>query len=308
MISEDLHPPSETYLIGVSGGHDSISLLETLLAQSYDHLIVCHLDHQLRGEESREDAEFVQRIAEERSLPCEIQAENVEALAGQHRLSLEAAGRFARHSFFTTCAKRHKTKRVMLAHHADDQAETILLHLLRGTGLAGLAGMTEVSPQADLIFHRPFLSYPRTFLPPPSAFREDSSNASLDHARNRLRKIALPALRDSLQRDPVPPLLRLSSLIRAENELLESMTHEALTGIRTAQGSLSTIGLRTLPLALQRRVLHHWLREDPQVSEVSFQVVEDIRHLLLHDQPSTVNLPNCLRVARRAKLLSIEPQ
>src|SRR5438067_503754 len=132
-------PPSRRYLIGVSGGRDSIALLHLLVDLGYNKLVVCHLNHQLRGRESRRDARFVEKIARGLQLGCEIGSTDVGALAKQSILSIEKAARFGRFAFFVVAARRHGCSRIFLAHHADDLVVTALLNLFRGARPRGIA-------------------------------------------------------------------------------------------------------------------------------------------------------------------------
>src|SRR5207249_5122073 len=111
----------------------------------YKKLIVCHLNHQLRGASSRGDARFVERIARNLKLNCEIGSTDVGALAKRSKLSIETAARFARLAFFVEVALRRRCSRIFLAHHADDLAETALLNLFRGAGPGGMAAMRKFS-------------------------------------------------------------------------------------------------------------------------------------------------------------------
>src|SRR2546423_5431802 len=107
-------PPTKRYLIGVSGGRDSIALLHLLVASGYKNLVVCHLNHQLRGASSRGDARFVGKAARNLRLDCEIGSTDVGALAKRSKLSIETAARFARFAFFVEVARRHRCSRIFL--------------------------------------------------------------------------------------------------------------------------------------------------------------------------------------------------
>ncbi len=130
--------PDARYLIGVSGGRDSVALLRCMVDLGYDKLVVCHLDHQLRGRFSQADARFVEKLAKSYQVGFELGSANVGALAKNKKMSIEAAAREARYSFFARVAKRRRCHTIFLAHHADDLAETFLINLFRGTGLTGL--------------------------------------------------------------------------------------------------------------------------------------------------------------------------
>src|SRR5438132_5903412 len=137
--------PDARYLIGVSGGRDSVALLRCMVDLGYDKLVVCHLDHQLRGRFSQADARFVEKLAKSYQVGFELGSANVGALAKNKKMSIEAAAREARYSFFARVAKRRRCHTIFLAHHADDLVETFLINLFRGAGLTGLAAMRDVS-------------------------------------------------------------------------------------------------------------------------------------------------------------------
>src|SRR5206468_6656269 len=138
-------PPDARYLVGVSGGRDSVALLHSLVERGYEELIVCHLNHQLRGRSSDADARFVKKLATKYDVDFELGGANVRALAKEKKMSIETAARQARYSFFAKAAKPNRCRTIFLAHHADDLVETFLLNLIRGAGLTGLAAMREIS-------------------------------------------------------------------------------------------------------------------------------------------------------------------
>src|SRR5437868_14148923 len=113
-------PPDGRYLVGVSGGRDSVALLHWLIERGYKNLVVCHLNHQLRGRSSDADARFVERLAAKYQVDFELAAANIRALAKKKKMSIEIAAREARYSFFAKAAKRHGCHTIFLAHHADD--------------------------------------------------------------------------------------------------------------------------------------------------------------------------------------------
>ncbi len=128
-------------LIGVSGGRDSVALLHALVEHGFRRLVVCHLDHGLRGNAGRADARFAASMAAKYDLPFELGRVSVPALVRAGKQSIETAARDARFAFFAGVAARRRCRQVLLAHQADDQIETLLFNLFRGTGPAGLAGM-----------------------------------------------------------------------------------------------------------------------------------------------------------------------
>jgi tRNA(Ile)-lysidine synthase len=144
--------PKETVVVGVSGGPDSLCLLHVLkrLCNKYRiELHVAHLNHRIRGSEADADAAFVARLAKEWGLPCTVEARDVPALAKEKKLSLEEAARRARYAFLAEVAEQVGAKRIAVGHNADDQTESVLMHWLRGAGLAGLRGMLPATPLSD---------------------------------------------------------------------------------------------------------------------------------------------------------------
>ncbi len=300
-------PPNERYLVGVSGGRDSVALLHWLLAQGYARLIVCHLDHGLRGRSSRADARFVERLAEKWELPCEIARMEVGQSAAQKKLSLETAGRDARLDFFRKVARRRRCLTIFLAHHADDQVETFLLKLFRGAGGRGLGAMREISENGALRIVRPWLGLWRAEIDAYIAehglkFREDASNAEIGPRRNLLRHALIPELEKRFGRKVRANLWRTASILAEEDAFLEAM----LPNEFAVAEMLNVKELTALPLVLQRRAILRWLRARG-VSDVGFEVIEKVRGLI---QPETrisrTNLPRARFVRRRAGKLFIE--
>ena len=302
-------PPDARYLIGVSGGRDSIALLHWLVNLGYDRLIVCHLNHQLRGQSSDADARFVQKLAAKYQVGFELGAANVRALARKKKMSLETAAREARYSFFSKAAKRRRCHKIFLAHHADDLVETFLLNLIRGAGLTGLGGMRDVSSRQihgiDLTILRPLLSIWRSDIDKyvrecHLRFREDATNKNLAPTRNRIRNRIIPYLEKILDRNIRQNLWRTATIAAEEENWLDKEVPD-LTNV-----DLSVPKLRALPVALQRRAILKWLRVQ-NISGVGFEVIERVRLLLDPNvRTAKVNLPQDRHARRRAKTIFIE--
>ena len=301
-------------LVAVSGGRDSVVLLHWLLSQGRRDLIVCHLNHGLRGKESDLDAAFVRRLAKKHGLACEIAKTDVSALAKARRLSLETAARQARHDFFANLAAKHGTPHVYLAHHAEDQAETVLANACRGTGLAGISGMKpEQSLENGLVLHRPLLAWRRAVIDACIAahklrFREDSSNNSRLHRRNRLRHDILPKLNQALDRDVVPALTRLAAHAARDDDCLNALTLEWLRVHAPDQpdGSLRlTPAFKALHPALLTRLLRHWLaaRGVPALDQAH---IDAALTLLQPGGPAKINLPGGHHLRRKAARLFVQ--
>ena len=301
-------PPARKYLVAVSGGADSMVLLDLLHRLKFTNLVICHLNHELRGAQSDADALLVQDTASQLACNCILETCPVQALATKQKLSIETAARHARQEFFLRCAAETGCSQIFLAHHADDQAETVLMNVLRGTGLRGLGGMRLRSMIQHLEFVRPMLGFSRQEIHAWAAakdvkFHEDASNASADYVRNRLRHELIPTASQAMQRDVRPALSRLALMAQAEEEFLAQTT---ATLFPPHQETLSTTVLLAAPLAIQRRALQTWL-QGHSVSLVSFDLIEEIRAIL----PATAstakcNLPGGRWVRRRAGVLFIE--
>jgi len=299
------------YLIGVSGGKDSMALLHGLLLLGFKRLVVCHLNHRLRGGVAAADACFVARQASILGLSFHEGKIDVLDFAAREKLSLETAAREARHQFFSDCSKQERCSRVFLAHHQDDQIETILHHFFRGSGRRGLGGMMASSVvkigRRRLELLRPMLDIPRAAIESwleqkQILWREDATNLSPAHTRNRLRHELLPKLAALLGRDFRAPILRLASILGPEDDFLDSLAANIAKG-RT----LAVADLREQPLALQRRTILLWLRNQ-RLDEPGFREVQTVLRLLNPSGvPAKVNLPGDRHARRRAGRIFLEP-
>jgi len=297
-------PKARKWLVGVSGGADSVALLHLLVENGFRKLVVCHLDHRLRGRASTGDAKFVERLAGKLGLPVEIGRMDVTALVKENKQSLETAARHARHRFFADCAAKHRCQRVILAHHADDQAETILWNLLRGSH--GLRGMKEIQVIDHLEIHRPLLKWRRdelkTYLSSNClAWREDATNAEPIAVRNRLRNEVLPLLAEVSQRDPVAALERELSHWEDSRLITEWALKKA--DVVDPQGRLHLKALRYLPPVLQRAAIADYLRQHDVI--LDRETLERAHQLIETTDLSVVNLPNGRYFRRRSGRLFV---
>jgi tRNA(Ile)-lysidine synthase len=302
-------PPDGKYLVGVSGGRDSVALLHGLVSRDYRNLIVSHFNHQLRGRSSDADARFVAQLAEKYDVDFALGSADVRALAAKQRLSVEAAARAARYEFFASIAKRRDCRVIFLGHHADDLVETFLINLFRGSGTSGLGAIREISRRriddVDLTIVRPLLAiwrddlndYIRKYR---LKFCEDASNKDLAALRNRIRRQVVPYLEKTLGRNIRQTIWRAAMIAAEEEDWIENQLgnlHET---------ELEVGPLRELPVALQRREILKWLR-GRKMANIGFDAVEEVRSLL---DPETriakMNLSQDRHVRRRAGKIFIE--
>lgn len=277
-------------VVGVSGGPDSVALLDLLfrLRDEFDlKLTVAHLNHMLRGREAEEDAAFTARLAARYGLPFIGERADVRAYRAAHGGSLEEAARSVRYDFFARVAESTGAARVALGHNADDQAETVLFHLLRGTGPAGLKGI----PPVRGMYIRPLITLRRRAIETYLAERGmearlDRSNVEPGHTRNRIRLFLLPALEREYNPRIVEALGRLAEVCREEDGFLEAQAQQALRdaqlgGEEEGVLRLQVQKLAAMPLALQRRVIRlAWQRVAQSEHPLDFTDVERVTGLL----------------------------
>jgi tRNA(Ile)-lysidine synthase len=314
----DLWKPDARLVVAVSGGADSLCLVGALLALRAQgsacapgEIVVAHLDHGLRGPEGREDAAWVEAFAREQRLRFVGAAVDVTALAKQERRSLEDAARVARYAFLRRVAGEVGAERICVGHTRDDQAETILLHLLRGAGLSGLAGMAPLSgdiarPLLDLT-HADTLAYcaARGWQP-----REDRTNDDPRFLRNRVRRELLPIL-EGYNPSLRETLARNAELIGADERYLDELT-TTLYEDGAVERSDETVRLpvdwlREQPLALRRRLMRLVVAE-----LAGDEVGLDARHISQLDAlldggrtGKSLNLPGGLRAILEYDALTV---
>lgn len=308
----------DCFLIGVSGGRDSMVLLHFLHSLGFRDLMVCHVNHQLRGAESDEDENFVQKEATKFGYPFFSHRENVRLSAKENRLSLETAAREVRHHFFSKIAAENSCPHLLLAHHADDQIETVIMNFFRGTGLKGLGGMRresifEFSGGIPLAILRPFLEIYRSDIDVyveknEIAYREDETNSELFALRNRLRHRLIPEINEVFERDVRASVLRLAEIARLDSEEADGETEKNYQAafVEESGGALTVPIMRAFSESKRRRVILHWLR-GAGISDCGHYEVKKISAMVLRDSaPAKINLPGNCFARRRAGLLFLE--
>jgi len=290
-------------VVGVSGGADSLCLLHLLLRLREEfrlRLHVAHLHHGARGEEADADAAFVADLAHRWGLPATVARQDVPAIARAQRLAFEEAARRVRYAFLAHVAGQVGAARVAVAHHADDQAETVLMHFLRGAGPAGLRGMLPATSLADYrllegmgdfslpspspVLIRPLLETPRTAIESYCAGnglepRFDRSNLDTTLFRNRLRHELLPLL-ETYNPNIRRRLLHTAAVVAADYELLEQVVQWAWDDVTIAETDEAVVFDRTAwaaqALSLQRALVRRAAaRLRPQLRDVDFVHVEN---------------------------------
>jgi len=282
--------PGDRVGVAVSGGADSVAMLRALLELRGELgivLSVLHFNHKIRGADADEDERFVQGLAGQQGLEFHGSSADVPAYAAEHKLSLEAAGREARYQFFESFFERQALDAVATGHTMDDQAETVLMRVLRGAGTRGLGG---IYPKRAVIggggavgcIVRPLLGVRRAEIlrylgSLHQCWREDATNFDLQYTRNRIRHGLIPLIETRFKPNAVAALAQLAEVAREEENYWEAELRQIMPALVQVPGSdagrlaLNVAHLATLHPALQRRIL----RECAQKLDVTL----DFEHL-----------------------------
>ena len=275
---EQLLKPGDRVAVAVSGGADSVALLRALLELSKELgivLSVAHFHHRIRGAEADADQQFVCGLAQAFGLELRLGSGDVPAYAHDQKMSLETGARDLRHRWFAELVRGDDVDKIATAHTLDDQAETVLMRILRGTGARGLAGIFPQQGEKHLV--RPLLGISRHEVEAylnsiGQVWRDDSTNQDLAHTRNRIRHRLLPLLERDFNPDVRKTLADLAELARADADYWDrevasllprmvrpgkpSRSGRSTSGKDSQTLALDLVAFRTLPLALQRQLLH----------------------------------------------------
>ncbi len=304
---------SDQLILGVSGGPDSLCLLDLCVNKGYP-VIVGHMNHQLRNEAEEEEVKII-NICRVLNIPCIVEKADIREHARKYHLSIEESARKLRYIFLFNLAKSQNGKSVVVAHNQDDQVETILMHLLRGSGMKGLRGMdyrflpNEWSEEIPLV--RPLLDFSKTEildyctqnnLEP--AF--DQTNNDLTYFRNKLRKELVPYL-ESYNGGIRQRLLDMAHVLRFEDDYLQQITSNSMEGIVTDSDSgyfvLNKAKLSKLHPAIIRRILLTIMKRlNPESGNISFDSVEKALNFIKEpSQSSKTELAAHLEISRYLK-------
>lgn len=275
--------PGDRVLVGLSGGADSVALTELLVELKPRlgiTLVLAHLNHGLRAE-ADEDETFCRSLSEKLSLPFASGRVDVEARARRSKRSIEDEGRSARYQFLEAQRKHFGAQRIAVGHTLEDQAETFLLRLLRGSGGRGLGAIHPVKDDGII---RPLIEVRRreieSYLEQRGAsYREDASNADLRFTRNRIRRVELPRLSSAYNPRLIETLARSASLLRDEDEWMESETSRAFEALAVVSGDeigLDAKALARYPRALRRRLVRVAIERLRGLANVGHRHVEAV--------------------------------
>jgi tRNA(Ile)-lysidine synthase len=311
IIAHELVPARSRVVVAVSGGVDSVALLHLLAALREErrlHLHVAHLDHALR-EASREDAEFVRRLAARWGLPATVERRPVAELCARQGWSLEDGARRVRYAFLIDTAARSSASHVALAHTADDQAETVLMRVLRGSGLLGLGampikrqvdGVWLIRPLLD-VWRRELVAYARAQR---LSYREDPTNRDERFLRNRIRHELLPLIERRYNPNIKGALTQLAQQCRTDYEFLQGAAGrqwKRMTRIGpSAQVTIAITPFLRQPKALQRQVVREALqRVKGDLTRIEYRHWLEVERLFTERPTGTVvDLPGGVSLRR----------
>jgi tRNA(Ile)-lysidine synthase len=319
---------SDRCVVAISGGPDSVALLHVLVTlqreQPGNILVIAHLNHTLRGEESDADETFVRSLyhrlaaAGHSDLRFRSDREDVATYAHKNQLNLENAGREVRYRWLEAVARDEGASTIATGHTADDQAETVLHHILRGTGLRGLRGIAakrELAPGIHLI--RPMLMVPRKrvleFLQfQGEAFREDSSNLDLSFTRNRIRHELLPFLDQNYNPAIAQVLARLAAeavplVERGDEDAARLLAAAELPRARNLvildRAVLSAAG----PERIRQAVRRVWSREGWSLGDMTFEHWDRLASAVFGKVPA-LEFPGGIRACFRQRVVQLGPR
>ena len=301
-VQPNLIQPGETVLVAVSGGADSVALLHTLCALSQQggfSVAACHVEHGIRGQESLRDAAFVQALCTGLGVLFVLKQCNAPQFAAESKQSLETAARTLRYQLLCAAAEELHAQKIALAHHQNDQAETVLMHILRGSALKGAVGMQPVSKMHGKTLIRPFLSVSKAEILAQCAqngweYRTDSTNISTVYTRNHLR-----AVLESLQTvypDAGEKIATFAQNIAPDEAYLSAVAQVKYDKLvhHTTGGVVVDEFAKFLPSAIRNRLLYMAARPFGELSGGHVRLLSQ----LLQQAPGTgADLPGC-RVLR----------
>ena len=299
-------------LVGISGGPDSVALLHMLRRLKHEgvagRLYAAHMHHGIRGESADEDAAFVRTLCGGWNIPLFEERADAVSLSKRQNLTLEEAARNARYAFLRRVKEECGANYIVTAHHRDDQVETVLLHLLRGAGLAGLCGM-QISA-GDIL--RPLLTTPREELlaylkEERLVYRTDESNLEPGCMRNRIRLELLPLLKREYNPAIADSLCRMAKLLSEDEALLRAQAGQALDAALLPQGGYVCEELLRLPMALQSRAVRIALEREGALYDMQRGGIQSVCALLRAHTGARMELPRSLQARISYGALIIEP-
>ncbi len=307
--------PADRILTAVSGGPDSIALLHLLMAVASRcdlELGAAHLNHNLRGEASEDDAAFAASHVRAMGLKCHLGQKDVRAYQREHKLSVEHAARRVRHDFLFETAMKHGYNKIALGHQYDDNAELVLMNLLRGSGPLGVSGIPPVrkAGESDVQIIRPLIDIPKKMIleyleTSRLPYQRDASNQDARYRRNRIRHELIPFLQASYNPAVIQTLNQLADIMRTEEEWIETqcipLFEKAVIEHKPGRVVLSISKLERNHLAIERRIIRRALFiAKGDYKRITYTHVALVMQLLTEGPViGSIDLPDRVRVERK---------
>ena len=291
--------PADKVIIAVSGGPDSMSILNYLYENKEDYkieIIVCHVNHGIR-ENANLDEEYVKKYCEDRNIMLFIKHEDVVSLAKKSKRGLEETGRIVRYNFFEEIANSEKANKIIVAHNKNDNAETIIMNAIRGSGLSGLKGIEEKRGK----YIRPLINCSREEIEEYCKKenlnpRHDESNDDNTYTRNKIRNIVIPYIKNEFNPNIVDTLKRLSDIIKEDEEYLEQKTEESFDRLASREGEKISFVVRDFnneDRVIQKRLIQKAIKEVAgSLNEIDKINIEDIIKLCNNNIGNKYMYPN----------------
>ena len=312
----DLIDRFDKVVIGVSGGHDSMTLLYVLYSLKEElefDIAVAHINHGIRGKEADADEEYVRGISKELGLEFYSYKANMDEYAREYKLTSEEAGREIRYDFFRRTLKEANARKIAVAHNKDDQAETLLMRFMRGTGIDGLRGMEFKA--RDII--RPILAVERSKIEKYCEDmnidpRIDKTNAMPIYGRNKVRLELIPYIEDTFNSAIINTLSRTSEIMKTDSDFLMEYTKNQYEKFlkKTSKSSvvLNTLGVKSLHESIKTRVIRHAIEVlNTNLKGIEKKHIEDILDLIKKNETGKqINIINNIVVRISYEDLIIE--
>jgi tRNA(Ile)-lysidine synthase len=295
---------NDRILLGVSGGIDSMVLFDimTKLAKKgmFAELIVAHVDHMLRDEESECDKKLVVQTCIENNVKCFVHKVDVKKIAIDKKISIEMAARDARYSFFKKCCHENNLNTILTAHNADDQAETVLMRLIRGTTLTGISGINSCSDFNGIKLVRSLLEYTRNEIEEYAkknniVWREDSSNLTDDYLRNKIRHNIVPFITSEINSAFIKNITKMTKQFKIDDDFIEKQA-DAIKQDAIQGDCMDFSKIHNVEPALQNRVIRSWLGMHIPPERLDNRTINKI-HKLHKSEKATCHLEiqnNCI--------------
>jgi tRNA(Ile)-lysidine synthase len=307
-------------LAGLSGGPDSVALLYSLVSLKNEYrlnIYIAHMDHMFRGEESRQDRKFCECLAHSLGLPIFCEERDIPAISKKKGISPEEAARFERYDFFFRVMRKMRADKIAVGHTSDDQAETVLMRIMRGSGVSGLRGISPVKEINGAVIIRPLIEITRReiecFLKERAIeCRHDSSNDKVIFTRNRVRHELIPYLEDKFNPNIKEVLVNMAENLREEDDFLDRFSGRKFK-IMSGKNSSGEIFIdmrkfKKQPAAVKKRILRKALKElKGDLRRFTYQHWREVEDLIsARPVTSIVDLPGGIDIRKEKDRLVLK--